>query len=319
MKRNSCTNINDSQLSFPQKRESKTNTGIPRYQQGMTVKGLKVVVLVLMCTLIKATAQNTTINPSKTGDEMMSIDAILRKEKVLLIPFDPKMYLSDVDKKIGTENNMNFYQVRNAMRTGLDEEIYFALKKKFNVYSLLMDSINNKKEISYTHESVTYSYDLQPADNQTKKNTKPQKTENKPTIVKGQLQVEVSTDKKFMNTQIMNKEILPYLAKKYNATVFVFINELDLRSNPESYDIATDSYHRDVVVHFTIFNVAGEFLNFGTATTSFSSRLNDPEKIVKNHFNAIGTQISQSLETSLIPEEVKKKLAEEEKKKTKTR
>ncbi|MBN8701950.1 MAG: hypothetical protein J0M08_02735 [Bacteroidetes bacterium] len=258
-------------------------------------------------------SQNTTINPSKTQDDMMSIEAILRKEKLLIIPFDPKMYLSDVDKKIGTTNNMNFYQVRNAMRAGVDEEIYFALKKKFNVYSLLMDSLKNKKDVAYVHENIGYSYDLAPADNTTKKNTKPQKSDNKPKIVNGQLQVEVNQQKKFMNAEIQNKEILTYLANKYNATVFVFINELDIRSNPESFDINTDSYSRDVTVHFSVFDTKGNYLNFGTANTSFSSNLNDPEKIAKNHFSEIGRQLSNSIETSLIPDELKKKQQEKSK------
>ncbi len=122
-------------------------------------------------------------------------------------------------------------------------------------------------------------------------------------ISNGQLTVEQNSDKKFMNTKLTNAEVIAYLNKKINLSeYFVFINQLDIKSVPDSYDIATDSYQREVTVHYSILDKAiGKTINAGAATSRFSSKENNPKKIVALAFGPIATYIAAKFNTIVNP------------------
>lgn len=250
-----------------------------------------------------AIAQNTTIDNQKKTESMLSAEALLKKQKVLIIPFEPKMYMSEIDKKVHDETKLNAPKIQAAFREGLDEVIYIAIKQKTSVYSFLNDSAKCAKDMARTYSSTTYSYDLVPEENTSVKElNKPVVKPADPKIVNGQLQVEPNMEKKFMNRKTSDPQLLTYLGQKYGSSIFVFINQLDIKNNPQSYDVNTDTYKRDVTVHYTIMDKTGKYLSYGIATSSFSSTINDPEKISKNYFAPIGTAIANKLVLAMNPE-----------------
>ena len=187
------------------------------------------------------------------------------------------------------------------------------IKSKFkSSYSLLNDSTANAKDMTRIYQSIGYSYDPIPPENASRADlNKPKAPESKPKIVNGQLAVESGTGNKFMNTKV-KPELLAYLHKKYNSTIFVFINELDIKNDPESYDANTDSYQREITVHYSIMDVTGNFISYGISKAGFSSKVNDPDKIIKNDFSAASKIICDKLVKTLTPPETLK----EEKKNT---
>lgn len=213
--------------------------------------------------------------------------------RVLLIPFKPLMYLSEIDKKIGTQQNMNFEQVRNTMRSGLDTKILTQLKTSNSTYSLLSDSAKNRKDLEMIYNAIGYSYDkLTPEGTATNIPANPKES---PKIKNGHLSVEMNDDAKFMNAKINNPKLLPYLNEKYKTDYFLFINELDIRNDMNSYDITTDSYQRVVTVHYTIFDKSGKKLNAGIATSSFSSNVNDSKTIINTAFTSVAKTINEKV------------------------
>lgn len=247
-------------------------------------------VALLLFSAAIAGAQNTTrVDPADQGTAKGTC-------KILLIPFNPKLYLSEVDKKIGTENKMTFEQIRTAFRTGLDSKISLQLKSVNITYSLLSDTVKNRKELERIYKSIGYDYDIPLADGAVAKSTAGQK--DKPAIQNGQLTVEMNDEFRFMNAKINDPKLLPYLQEKYKADVFVFINQLDIKKNEASYDIITDTYTRDVIVHYTVFDKSGKRINAGVATSSFPSTINDPKAIINTAFTqaakTISTRVSKS-------------------------
>lgn len=244
-----------------------------------------------------ASAQNTTRdeNDKNTGNSGYGKGT----GKILLIPFDPKLYMSEVDKKIGTENKLTFNQLRAMFRSGLDYKIATELKAAGATYSLLTDSVKNKNDIKLVYESIGYDYDKPNPDGAVTK-TPVQKKED-PKIKNGQLVVEMNDEQRFMNTKIINKDLLTYLNGKYKSDVFVFINQLDIKKDPESYDITTDTYKRDVIVHYTVFDKTGKRINAGIATSSFSSTVNDPKTIINTAFTDIAKTITARVTKLVAP------------------
>ena len=213
--------------------------------------------------------------------------------KVLLIPFKPIMYMSEVDKKIGTQQKMTFEQIRSTFRWGLDSKLLSQMRISNSTYSLLSDSVKTRKDLEMIYKAISYSYDKITPDGSVAKSSAPVK--NGPKVKDGHLAVEMSDEAKFMNTRIDNPKLLPYLHEKYKTDYFVFINELDIRNNMESYDITTDTYQRTVTVHYTVFDKAGKKLSAGVSTSSFSSNVNDTKTIINTAFTAVAKSLNERI------------------------
>lgn len=242
-------------------------------------------------------AQNTTIGDS---DKSKSLPENERQTgKILLIPFEPRLYLSEIDKKLGAENELTFRDIRNGFRSGLDKQILAELKKIKSTYSLFADTSETMADLALIYKSIGYNYDLVPVEGQAV--AKSTTSANKAKVKDGQLAVEMNYDKRFMNTSIKNPNLLEYLHKKYNADFFVFINELDLKHDPKGeIDLETGSYPREATVHFTVFNKSGKTIASGISATGFSPALNDPQKIVYTVFPAIAKDISQRTSRAIL-------------------
>jgi len=223
--------------------------------------------------------------------------------KVMIIPFEPLMYMSEIDKKVNEQTGWNFDQIRENFRHQLDVKILLKLKTKTNAISFYMDSVKMAKDLNYIYKSRSLAYE--PVDPK-ERNTTPanKKTKN---ITNGQLTVEINNDNKFMNAKVINPALLSLLYKKYGAEYFIFINELDIKPNMEAYDPATDSYHRDITVHYTIIDKTKKVISAGIASVKISSLENAPQKIVEQAFVPIADYIAdQYLSTFKTKETVTK-------------
>ena len=212
-------------------------------------------------------------------------DAVL-KGKVMIIPFEPLMYMSEIDKKVNEQTDRTFNEIREKFRRELDIQLLLKLKKQTPTISFYLDSIKMARDLDHIYKSRTLSYELLDP----KKGTPDSKKQKK--ITNGQLTVEMNNDVKFMNAKIINPSLLSTLNKKYDSEYFIFINELDIKTDMESYDAVSDSYQRNVIVHYTIMDKTKKIISAGAAVSKFSSLENDPKKIVDKTFVPIADYIA---------------------------
>jgi hypothetical protein len=221
--------------------------------------------------------------------------------KIMVIPFEPQMYMGDIGEKIYIENKLNFKQLSEYFRHQLDNQLKLKLQSiSAPIVSFYIDSAKTAKDLEYIYKSTSLSFD--PIDKPVAPTVANKKQNN---IKNGQLAVEISSDKKFTNAKFTSKELIPDLHKKFNSEYFVFINELDIKTEMESYDLATDSYQREVTVHYTIVDDVSKLIDAGAATYRFSSKVNDPKKIVNQTFSPIAAYISAKLNAAINPKPVK--------------
>ena len=257
------------------------------------------------CTIFCVTstyAQNTT-----TGELEKPIENY--HSSVLIIPFESKMYISDIDKELAVKNELNFQDIKAKFRAALDRELFIALKKQYNPLSFY--SIEPQKaiqELAYIYNSIGYKYEVIPTEEVVKKeNAKTKlvkKIKKKPKeeeylearIQNGELVSQVDNREKYMKTTLPNEKLLPSLNEKYKASHYIFINELDIkRAANDVYQASEEQYQREIKVHYTIFDSTGKEVSSGAIKSRFESEQNDIDKIIKVQFPLIAERIATNL------------------------
>lgn len=239
---------------------------------------------VLFSILLSSSAfgQNQTINTkSPTSREVLS------NHKVLLIPFEPRLYMSEIDRAINAETKQSGKEIRFRFRDGLNDQLYKALRSsKFAAMDLMEDTVLYKKDLIAVYQGLSFEYMRVPD----QKNYKPPvKDKELKKVDKGQLIVETNSDQRFMNARLSNPKVLQNLQAKYKTDLFLFINELDIKASGSKLpgEIGDGAENRKIIVHYTLFDAAGNELNSGIVEEDFEPLLNNPKRIVEKHFSKI--------------------------------
>lgn len=233
-----------------------------------------------------------------TRKDKDNVSKTASQEKIMLIPFENKMYMSEIDYYINKETKLNQKQIRYMFRDGLNDQLYHAFKKrKFEVIDLMSDTVKYQKDLKKIYGNISYDFVTVPDQN----NYQPPKKEKKEKgIQEGQVVAVTETDNKFMNTRILTPVLIPYLYEKYKARYYVFINELDLRAsavNPT--DFIPENAKRKIIVHYTIFSVDAKEINSGIAEVEADIKDNDPNKIQKKYLSQIAEIIANRMMNQL--------------------
>jgi len=240
-----------------------------------------------------AHAQEKTMN---TGKKNIEKDAA-SKNKIMLIPFENKMYLSEIDAKINQESKLSAKQIKTMMRDGLNEQLYKKLKGTMSVVDMLEDTAKTQKDLGNIYQYLAYQYQKTP--NQEKYKAPSSDKENK-NVNKGQLTVETNGDSRFMNAKLKNATLVPYLTGKYKTNLYLFVNELDIKSfNAIPGDFSSDS-NRKIIVHYTIYTFDAKEINSGIAEIAMPVQVNNPTKIINTYFSQIADLIAQRLNKALL-------------------
>jgi hypothetical protein len=210
--------------------------------------------------------------------------------KVMTIPFQSYMYMSEIDKKINEKTGWSHEQIKEYFRRNLDVQLMLKLKGKTQVVSFYKDSVNMAKDLDYTYKSRTLTYETIDPNGNKVTNSKQQKN-----ITNGQLTVEMKTNKGYMTAKIINPGLLSTLNKKYGSVYFIFINELDIKYDLNTYDIAADAYQREVTVHYTIMDKNQKIISSGIAVSPLSPTEDNPKKIVETSLAPIAEYIAEKL------------------------
>lgn len=238
-------------------------------------------------------AQDKTIS---SGNKP-SAKETLAKHKIMLIPFENRMYLSEIDFMINKESKLSAKQIKAVMRDGLNEQLYKKLKPKMPVVDLLEDTAKTKKDLENVYQYLSYQYLKVPNQDNYKP---PVKEKEEKTIANGQLVVESNSDVRFMNAKLKNATLVPYLGGKYKTDLFLFINELDIKAlNGSPADLNSTST-RKIVLHYTLYTLDAKEINSGIAEVNLPTNVNNPSKIINTYFAQLADIIAARIEKALI-------------------
>jgi hypothetical protein len=243
---------------------------------------------------INLAGQNPTLNQkNKPEREASSL------HKIMLIPFEPKLYMSEIDRAINAETKLSSREIRYKFRDGLNEQLYKAFKTaKYNVVDLMDDTVKYKRDTEGIYQYLSYEYLKVPDQDNYKA---PQKEKEKPKIEKGQLNVETDGESRFMEARLTSPKVVPMLYGKYKTDLFIFINQLDLKASgsKDPTEMGAGSVNRKIIVHYTVYTFDAKKINSGIAEEEFDAELNNPKKIIDKHFSKIAAIILQRVNKGL--------------------
>lgn len=247
----------------------------------------------LLSCILNVKAQDKTINSGNkpTGKEANS------KHRIMVIPFENRMYLSEIDFMINKESKLSAKQIKATMRDGLNEQFYKKLKSKMPVVDLLEDTVKTKKDLENIYQYLSYQYLKAPDQDNYKA---PVKEKEEKAINHGQLAVESNSDVRFMNAKLKNATLVPYLSAKYKTDLFLFINELDIKSlNGIPGDISANPT-RKIILHYTVYTVDAKEINSGIAEVNMPSAVNNPTKIINSYFSQLADIVASRIDKALL-------------------
>ncbi len=220
------------------------------------------------------------------------------KHSILLVPFKPTMFMTEIGKAVNTSTHLNYSQITEAFRHNMDLALANTFKEKYSTVSILQKEKKTDTTLAYIYSLIGYHYDLMPGqDTAGESHAEFDPTLQKEHFInKGQLQVPMDYSKRFMNVDIPDTHLLPYLSKQYGTDIFIFINELDIKnvSNP-TQDLNESNLRREVIVQYSILNTQYNYLLDGILTTYFPYSENDPKVIGEKYFPVIAQSMMKEL------------------------
>ncbi|HSY77556.1 MAG TPA: hypothetical protein VK890_11900 [Bacteroidia bacterium] len=211
--------------------------------------------------------------------------------KILLIPFEPKMLMSEIGKEVNAKTHLTYAGITQEMRKELDLAMFGALRRSCVTVSLLDGKQKSDSTLAYIYGSTSYSYDIVPGTTPDA-GSKDKTTAKGQYIKNGQLEVPVDYSQRFMNVSILNPKLLTDLSTQYHTDTYVFINELDIKNvDNNSTNLSDETYRREVTVHYSVVDNTGHYISKGVATTYFPYSENDPKEIGEKYFSLVGRLI----------------------------
>jgi hypothetical protein len=241
--------------------------------------------------------------PLKSQDKTISTGTVAaantgpKKHKIMIVPFESRMYMSEIDFQINKESKLSAKEIKALMRDGMNEQLYKKLKSKMGVVDLLEDTVKTKKDLADIYRFLSYQYQKVPNQEHYKA---PEKEKEQKMIEKGQLNVESNSDARFMNAKIKSASLVPYLYGKYKTDVYLFINELDIKAlNGPAADMNTNAA-RKIILHYTVYTHDAKEINSGIAEVDLPPNVNNPNKIINSYFSQLADIVATRIDKALL-------------------
>lgn len=222
--------------------------------------------------------------------------------KILLLPFNPDMYLSDIEQDIIQNTKMNPEEYRAYIRRALDSKIQGELKSYRPTVSLMSDQEgDDKKELREYYAQAGYSY-MEPVGMGAGKAIDKKKGlfEKKTTEEKAPLYITTRGDDKFLNAAVTDKEFFKGLLSVNGCNYAVSINQFEIKTNYSScIDLSRKLYRRELIIHYSIWNANAKLISGNFLVVYFPSDVNKPQELVEKTYKSISEALLQQVKEAI--------------------
>lgn len=261
--------------------------------------------VVLFSSLIQAQTDSFSDKPVEKTDRLVYIEGQdSQKVKLLIIPFEDKMFFTDLYRELTAANQINQEQIRNRLRRAIQLSTRSSMRDSLDIHLFLQVDSVAKEELADIHSAIAYDYVPVKKFDKKGKDITPEKAPEKD-IRNGQVVSERTEDERYMNTVVRKPEILRQLNDRYEVNRFLFINQLDIKHDLKDPNTAFLDPKRLIQVHYTYIDLYGKELGSGLAIQEYPGRTTNLDRIISDNMYKVAAQISKTLKPK--PEKEKKK------------
>lgn len=278
---------------------------------------LKTVVLFILALPHLVVAQTNMFGDEKVtkSDQEVYLEGAKEEAKILIIPFEEKLFYCDIMRDLTTANKLSKEQVYNRFRNEIQLSLKKALKDSMETATFLNTDSITDTDLVNIYSVLGYKYlpvpiEEEPEDGKKKKGKK-KKTEPEPKkevgIVNGQVVAERETVERYMSAQLKDYSVLNQFYTNYGINKFLFINQMDVKMDLTDPETAFIDPRRLVAIHYTIMDKNGKQISGGLASAQFpgtESRLN---YIIGANLYKLSAEVLSSLFEAEKEEEEKEK------------
>lgn len=280
-------------------------------------------------------SQSTTLEVDKPASQRRSVEEVLPQNaggdvsqytfnRVMIVPFDEKMYNSQIDRELSAFTSQTYTQLMECFRKGIANLLFIEAKTPpygwspagrhsgtaFSSFVMYPFDTTSANDLEYIYESIAYEHKLMPPDSspttqpdspklmfkKLKEKTKfiENMSNEKPgTVIKnGELYTVNGNKERYMSTKITQKAMLPYILRKYETDYFLFVNEMDIFTVQGRN---RGDYQRMVKIHYTLLDKFGDELDGGAVRTCFPATVNEPRDIINTHLSPLAKKMTCKL------------------------
>lgn len=224
--------------------------------------------------------------------------ALFRQQKILIIPYEPRMHISDADMDISEYSDKTPQQVRAIFRMGISEKLNASLSSTYETHSLLQDLRPEAiEDMDRIYASIDYSFDTSYAILHPRPDSASTTGWNEKKARKKELEQRTLNGKViYTNVKILDPRLLSSLQSKYGVDLFVFMTQAEIKTNAKDcIDFQSGIYQRDIMIHYAVFDYTGKQLYGDVASIKFPSNSNDIGDIMAQNFPALSEKIKKNI------------------------
>ncbi len=204
------------------------------------------------------------------------------------------MHLSDADNDIARFSGMNTGQIRAELRKSLMKQLNSDISFEYQTLAAHRDFVqSDNSDLDLVYKSLAYESDT------VYSAKRPYSKDSSIVAIKKKLKTEAPKkveSKFYINVAFYDQQLLPDLARQHQADYFIFLNELDIKTNyDDCMDLAMKIYRRELKVHYSVFNRSGKQVYGDVAISHFPSNSNYVDEIAAQNFPEISRQILNSV------------------------
>src|ERR1700741_71199 len=200
---------------------------------------------------VMAQDKKPPVSNTSKSEEDDEDDKSLSSTKVMVVPFNPSYYTTDVSKDYANNKKGEF--AKEWAKFGLDKNVKTRIVSNGGQKNALDDySSESDNDLNKIYASVSYQYEKRD-DKYAKKNSligslfkRLQSSQKAQDAYQSD-----SKHKEYLNVIINDTSLLPKLSEKYGVEIFVFINQFEIFTNYKKViDPVNKIYQRQVNLHF---------------------------------------------------------------------
>lgn len=255
--------------------------------------------LFIICFLsLSGSAQHSTLRFTDSPIE-------LNRQSLLLVPFESKMYSSDINKELAEANQMNSSEIIQRFTAALDQSILYTFQERCNVSSFYqLEGQDITQDLNYIYDNLDLDYELV---SKTVEKSKAEKLKEKlkkkeddsyqrGSIQGGQIVTKRDIRERYMKAVVKDQKMLDSMHFKFDNKFFLFVNQLDIKNDySDMIAVQQGTYDRIIQIHYTLYQKDGTILTTGISKTNFPSYQNDINQIIKNNFPILAQYIYDDL------------------------